>query len=63
VNRNFEVGQRVKVTKAPKEAPHLLGKTGKVVYAWKTVARVSVGDAFTDFSVGEVELLTEKPSL
>lgn len=60
MSRNFEVGQRVKVIKAPKEASHLLGKVGKVVYAWKTKARVCVNDAFTDFSIGEVEVLVKK---
>lgn len=60
MSRNFEVGQQVKVIKTPKEAPHLLGMVGKVVYAWKTKARVYMNGAFTDVSVDEVEVLAEK---
>jgi len=60
MSRNFEVGRRVRVVKAPREAPHLLGMVGKVVYAWKTKARVYMNDAFTDVGVDEVEVLAEK---
>ena len=60
MSRNFEPGQQVKVTKAPAEAPHLLGKTGKVVYAWRNKARVYLNDAYTDLSIEDVEHVSKK---
>ena len=60
MSQHFEVGQRVRVVKAPREAPHLLGKVGKVVYAWKTNARVYIDGAFTDFNRDEVKPSAKK---
>lgn len=58
--RVFKDNQRVKVVKAPDEAPHLLGMVGVIAYAWRTTIRVHVNDAFTDLKVGDVEPLDKK---
>ena len=59
--RVFRDNQKVKVIRAPKEAPHLLGMVGEVAYEWgKRIVRVHVNNEFTDFHRDDLEPLPEK---
>jgi len=46
----FGSRSKIRITKAPKEAPHLLGKVGEVVYPAQEkggICCVLIGDKFT----------------
>lgn len=54
----FASGSKVRIAEAPKEAPYLLGKVGKVVYPARVkngVCCVLVGDNFTHFKESHLE--------
>lgn len=54
----FTSGSKVKVIKAPKEAPHLLGKVGKIAYPARVkggLCCVLIGNKFTHIKESDLE--------
>lgn len=54
----FASGSKIRVTKAPKEAPYLLGKVGKVVHPARVKGNlccVLIGDKFTHIKESHLE--------
>jgi len=54
----FASESKVRIIKAPKEAPHLLGKVGKVVYPAKQkggICCVLIGNNFTHLKESDLE--------
>lgn len=54
----FVSGNKIKVTKAPKEAPYLLRKIGKLVYPAQQkggLCCVLIGDKFTHLKESDLE--------
>ncbi len=54
IKRHLHTGMMVKVIKAPKEALHLQGKVGILVYK-QDLACVKIGHNFTHFRYNEIE--------
>ena len=55
---SFASGSKVRITKAPKEAPDLLGKVGEVVYPARVkdgVCCVLIGNKFTHLKESDLE--------
>ena len=51
------IDKTVRVTKAPEEAPHLLGKTGVVTHTEDGWICVCIGDRFIHFGKHHIEIV------